>query len=85
MSNKPGPQPKIKHCPACKSELKNVPRKQMKSRYHRRDGTIAAYTHPIAVLAGLAAIITALLLVNPVSKIGKRDSVHNLRTGKKGE
>ena len=45
MSNKPGPQPKIKHCPICKSKLKNVPRKQMKSRYRRRDGTVALHTH----------------------------------------
>jgi len=45
MPNKPGCQLKIKHCPICKSKLKNVPRKQMKSRYRRRDGTVALHTH----------------------------------------
>ena len=50
MPNKPGPQRKIKYCPICKSKLKNVPREQMKSRYRRRDGTVAPHTHTYACL-----------------------------------
>ena len=46
MANLPGPQPDIKFCPVCKSDLKNVPRSKMKSRgYVRRDGTVSDHTH----------------------------------------
>ena len=46
MANIPGPQPDIKFYPVCKSELKNVPRKQMLSPgYKRADGTVSEYTH----------------------------------------
>ena len=50
MSNKSGPQPEIKYCPICKSKLKNVPRAQMKSKYRRRDGTVAPHTHTYVCL-----------------------------------
>ncbi len=46
MANLSGPQPDIKFCPVCKSELKNVPRSEMKSKgYERRDGTVSEHTH----------------------------------------
>jgi uncharacterized protein with PIN domain len=46
MANLPGPQPDIKYCPVCKSNLVNVPRSKMKSRGHvRRDGTVSEHTH----------------------------------------
>jgi uncharacterized protein with PIN domain len=46
MANIPGPQPDIKYCPVCKSDLVNVPRNKMKSRGHvRKDGTVSEYTH----------------------------------------
>ncbi len=46
MANVPGPQPDIQFCPACKGDLRNVPRSQMKSGvYRRRDGTVAEDTH----------------------------------------
>lgn len=46
MANLPGPQPDINYCPICKSNLKNVPREEMKSRgYVRKDGTVSADTH----------------------------------------
>ena len=31
MANKPGPQPDIQFCPACKANVRNVPRSEMKS------------------------------------------------------
>lgn len=46
MANLPGPQPDIKYCPVCKSEVINVPRIKMKSRgYVRKDGTVSEHTH----------------------------------------
>lgn len=46
MANKPGPQPGIKYCPVCKSDLVNVSRSKMKSRgYVRKDGTVSEHTH----------------------------------------
>jgi uncharacterized protein with PIN domain len=46
MANKPGPQPDIKYCPACKGEIQNVSRETMRSRgYKHSDGTIAQDTH----------------------------------------
>ena len=46
MANKPGAQPDIKYCPACKANLKNVPRDRMISRgYIRKDGTVSPQTH----------------------------------------
>jgi uncharacterized protein with PIN domain len=46
MANVTGPQLEIKYCPRCKSDLKNVPRGEMKSGgYKRKDGTIAKHTH----------------------------------------
>lgn len=46
MANIPGPQPDVKYCPKCKSDLVNVPRDQMTSRgYVRKDGTVSPHTH----------------------------------------
>ena len=46
MANRPGPQPDVQYCPACRSTVRNVPREEMKSRgYVRRDGTVAEDTH----------------------------------------
>ena len=46
MANISGPQPDIKYCPACKSQLLNVPRDKMKSPgYKRSDGTVSQHTH----------------------------------------
>jgi uncharacterized protein with PIN domain len=46
MANIAGPQPDIKYCPICKSDLENVHRSKMKSRgYVRRDGTVSEHTH----------------------------------------
>ena len=46
MANKPGPQPDVKFCPACKSKLENVPREKMVSKgYVRRNGTVSPHTH----------------------------------------
>ena len=46
MANKPGPQPDVKFCPVCKSELRNIPRSEMKSRgYIKKDGKVSEYTH----------------------------------------
>lgn len=46
MANKPGPQPDIKYCPICKSDLRNVPRSEMKSKaYTRKDGSVSEHTH----------------------------------------
>lgn len=46
MANLSGLQADIKFCPACKGELENVPRSNMKSRAHvRKDGTVADHTH----------------------------------------
>jgi uncharacterized protein with PIN domain len=49
MANISGPQPKVKFCPICKGELRNVPRSEMKSGGHKRkDGTVAPHTHTYA-------------------------------------
>lgn len=46
MANVPGPQPDIKFCPACRGELENVPRSEMRSKgYTRRDGSVSEHTH----------------------------------------
>jgi uncharacterized protein with PIN domain len=46
MANKSGPQPDVKYCPACKSNLRNIPRNQMVSKGNvRADGTVSPYTH----------------------------------------
>lgn len=46
MANRRGPQPDIKFCPVCKSDLKNVPRDKMLSPGHRgADGTVSEHTH----------------------------------------
>jgi len=46
MANISGPQPDIKYCPACKGNLKNVPRSEMTSQgYTRKDGTVSPHTH----------------------------------------
>jgi len=46
MANKPGSQPDVKYCPACKGSLRNVPRNEMKSRgYQRKDGAASPHTH----------------------------------------
>ncbi len=45
MANLSGPQPDIKYCPVCKSDLKNVPRNEMRSRgYVRKDGSVSEPT-----------------------------------------
>lgn len=46
MANKPGPQPDVQFCPACKASVRNVPRAEMRSKgYLRRDGSVAPDTH----------------------------------------
>lgn len=46
MANIRGPQPDIKYCPYCKSDLRNVPREEMKSRGHvGADGSVSRDTH----------------------------------------
>ncbi len=46
MANIPGSQPKIKYCPTCKGNLKNVPREDMVSQgYIRKDGSVSPDTH----------------------------------------
>lgn len=46
MANLSGPQPDIKFCPICKSNLVNVPRNKMKSHgYVRKNGTVSEHTH----------------------------------------
>lgn len=46
MANVPGPQPDVKFCPICKSNLRNVARNEMKSGgYVRRNGTVSEHTH----------------------------------------
>jgi hypothetical protein len=46
MANISGPQPDVRFCPACRGNLRNVPREDMRSRaYVRRDGTVAEDTH----------------------------------------
>ncbi len=46
MANVPGPQPDIRFCPICKSEIRNIPRDAMKSRAHvKTDGTTLPDTH----------------------------------------
>lgn len=46
MANLSGPQPDIRFCPVCKSNLINVPRNKMKSQgYVRKNGTVSEHTH----------------------------------------
>ena len=46
MANISGPQPDIRYCPACKENIRNVPREEMTSSgYERADGTVAQDTH----------------------------------------
>lgn len=52
MANKPGPQPDVQFCPACRAAVRNVPREEMKSKgYVRRDGTAAEDTHTYHCIA----------------------------------
>lgn len=52
MANITGPQPNVKYCPACKGEIQNVLREQMRSPgYKHADGTIAKDTHTYECLA----------------------------------
>jgi hypothetical protein len=49
VANKSGPQPDVKFCPACKSDLENVSQEKMVSQgYVRKDGTVSPYTHTYA-------------------------------------
>jgi len=46
MANKTGPQPDIRYCPICNSDLLNIPRDKMKSKgFTRKDGTVSEHTH----------------------------------------
>jgi len=46
MANVAGPQPDVLYCPACKADLRNVPRNEMVSPgYIRADGTVSPHTH----------------------------------------
>lgn len=46
MANLPGPQPDVQYCPPCRAAVRNVPRREMKSRgYVRKDGTVSEHTH----------------------------------------
>lgn len=46
MANVSGPQADVKYCPACKGNLRNIPRGEMKSPgYVRADGTVSEHTH----------------------------------------
>lgn len=46
MANISGPQPDVKHCPACKGDLRNIPREEMRSPgYVRADGSVDEHTH----------------------------------------
>ncbi len=46
MVNIPGRQPDVKFWPACKGELRNVPRDEMDyAGYVRADGTVSRDTH----------------------------------------
>lgn len=46
MANLPSQQPDIKYCPICKSDLRNIPRSEMKSKaFKRKDGTVSVDTH----------------------------------------
>ena len=46
MANKPGMQLNVKYCPKCMSELRNIPRSEMKSKgYVRKDGSVSEHTH----------------------------------------
>ena len=49
MANISGPQPDVLYCPACKSELNNVPRSDIRSTGHTRaNGMVAEETHTYA-------------------------------------
>jgi len=45
MANISGPQPDVKYCPACKENLRNVPRSEMKTRVLNREGIVPPSTH----------------------------------------
>ncbi len=46
MANVSGPQPDVKFCPACKGDLRNLVRSEMRSKgYKRSDGTVSPDTH----------------------------------------
>ena len=46
MANISGPQPQVKYCPACKGDMRNVPRNKMTSSgYKRKDGSVSSDTH----------------------------------------
>jgi len=46
MANKPGLQPDIQFCPACKGNLRNVSRSEVKSHgYIRKDNSVSEFTH----------------------------------------
>ena len=45
MANISGPQPIVKHCPACKGQLENVPRSKMKTTVKNKDGIVPPHTH----------------------------------------
>ena len=45
MANISGPQDKVKYCPACKGDLRNVLRSEMKNRILNRGGIVSPYTH----------------------------------------
>ena len=51
MANRSGPQPDVNYCPKCKAALVNVPRNKMKSKYVRKDGTVAEHTHTYECVA----------------------------------
>ena len=52
MANKSGPQPDVMYCPACKADVRNVPRHQMVSQgYVRKDGTVSPHTHTYQCVA----------------------------------
>ncbi len=51
MANISGPQRDVRYCPACKGNLRNVPRSEMTSRgYIRVDGTVSPDTHTYTCL-----------------------------------
>jgi hypothetical protein len=47
MANVPGPQPDIKYCPVCKSDLVNIPRHRMKSK-----GYVRYMSPPVSMVGG---------------------------------
>jgi len=46
MANLSGPQPDVQFCPRCKGDLRNLERREMRSKgYPRKDGTVSPHTH----------------------------------------